>query len=221
MGCLRDGAMAIPVTVALALVGAGACLGQNFGWELGAAGGFGLVHDATIRNPSGSVTAGIDNRFAAGVVAGQDLYEHLSGDLRYTFRDDDLVLKSGGRKANMDGDSHLIHYDLLFHARRRDARIQPYAAAGGGIRLFRGTGREDPNQPFSGFAFLTKTHEVKPLISVGGGVKVALTRRLRIRVDFRDYISPFPEELFVPAPGAKIHGWLHDFVPLAGVNWAF
>jgi hypothetical protein len=188
---------------------------------LGAAGGFGLVRDATIRNPSGSVTAGIDNRFAAGVVVGHDLYQHLSGDLRYTFRDDDLVLKSGGRKANMDGDSHLIHYDLLLHACGRDARIRPYAAAGGGIRLFRGTGREDPNQPFSDFAFLTKTNQVKPLISVGGGVKVALTKQLLIRVDFRDYISPFPEELFVPAPGAKIHGWLHDFVPLAGVSWVF
>jgi hypothetical protein len=221
MGCLGDHATTSLAIAALAALGASVCLGQDSGWELGAAGGFGLVHDAAIRNLSGSLSAGIDNRFGAGVVVGQELYEHLGGGLRYTFRDDDLVLKSGGRKANMDGDSHLIHCDLLFHVRGRDARIRPYAAAGGGIRLFRGTGREDPKQPFSDFAFLTKNNEVKPLISVGGGVKVTLTRHLLVRVDFRDYISPFPEELFVPAPGAKIHGWLHDFVPLAGVSWVF
>jgi hypothetical protein len=221
MGCLRDRATTFLVIATLALAGACACPGQDRGWELGAAGGFGLVQDATIRNPSGSVTAGIDNRFAAGAVAGQDLYERLSGELRYTFRDDDLVLKSGGRKANMDGDSHLIHYDLLFHARGRNSRIRPYAAAGSGIRLFRGTGREDVNQPFRNFAFLTKASEVKPLISVGGGVKATVTRHVLIRLDFRDYASPFPEELFVVAPGAKIHGWVHDFVPLAGVSWVF
>lgn len=221
MGCLRARSTTLTVTAVLSLVWACACLGQDRGWEVGVAGGFGLVQNTTISNPGGSVTAGIDNRFAAGVVAGQDLYQHLSGELRYTFRDDDLVLKSNGQKANMDGDSHLVHYDLLFHARGRDARIRPYAAAGGGIRFFRGTGREDPNQPFRDFAFITKTSEVKPLISVGGGVKVTLTRHALIRVDFRDYISPFPEELFVTAPGAKIHGWLHDLVPLAGISFVF
>lgn len=219
--CLRDRATTLLVTAILGPACVCTCLGQDRGWEVGAAGGFGLVQNATISQPSGSVTAGIDNRFAAGIVAGQDRYSHLSGELRYTFRDDDLVLKSGGQKANMDGDSHLIHYDLLLHARGRKSRIRPYAAAGGGIRFFRGTGREDASQPFRDFAFITKTSEVKPLISVGGGVKVRLTRHALIRLDFRDYISPFPEELFVAAPGAKIHGWLHDFVPLAGISFAF
>jgi hypothetical protein len=56
---------------------------------------------------------------------------------------------------------------------------------------------------------------------VGGGVKVTLTEHALIRVDFRDYISPFPEKLFVTAPGAKIRGWLNDFVPLAGLSFVF
>jgi opacity protein-like surface antigen len=194
---------------------------QERQWELGAAAGFGAMRNATISNPSGSAAAGMDNRFAASVVLGQDLYQRLGGELRYTFRDDDLVLKSGGTKVNMDGESHLMQYDTLFYAVRKGSRIRPYAAAGAGIRWFSGTGNEYVNQPLGNFALLTKTDEVKPLISVGGGVKVRVTSHLDVRLDFRDYISPFPEKLFVAAPGSKIRGWLNDFVPFAGVGWVF
>lgn len=188
---------------------------------MGAAAGFGIMQNATISNPSGSASAGMDNRFAAGVVIGQDLYQHLSGELRYTFRDDDLVLKSGGQKVNMDGASHLVQYDMLFHALRKNSRIRPYAVAGAGIRWFLGTGHEYVNQPLGNFALLTRTDQVKPLVSVGGGVKVRVSAHVDIRLDFRDYISPFPEKLFVAAAGARTHGWLYDFVPLAGVGWVF
>jgi len=207
--------------IVLCLLFASICPAQDHGWEVGAAGGFGWISNATITNPTGSVNAGFDNRFALGAVVSQDLYEHLSGDLRYTFRDNDLVLKAAGQKVNMDGDSNLVHFDLLVHAFRRNARIRPYAAGGAGIRYFRATGTEYVNQPFNDFAHLTKINEVKPLISVGGGVKARVTDHISVRVDFRDYISPFPEELFVPAPGAKIKGWLHDFVPLAGISFRF
>jgi hypothetical protein len=57
--------------------------------------------------------------------------------------------------------------------------------------------------------------------SVLSGEKELSMRTILLRLDFRDYISPFPEELFVTAQGAKIHGWLHDFVPLGGISWVF
>jgi hypothetical protein len=207
------------VCVALALVSA--CIAQPGEWELGGAAGFGVMRNATISNPTGSVNAGLDNRFAVSGMIGQDLYQHFGGELRYIFRDNDLVLKGAGQKVNMDGDSHLVHYDFLFYAFGKSSRIRPYAAAGGGMRLFRGTGHEYANQPFGDSALLTKTNEVKPLISAGGGVKVGLTSHTVVRVDFRDYISPFPEKLFVTAPGAKIRGWLHDLVPMVGVSYVF
>jgi hypothetical protein len=188
---------------------------------VGAAAGFGIMRNATISNLSGSASAGVDDRFAAGVVFGQDLYQHLGGEVRYTFRDDDLVLKSGGSKVNMDGESHLVQYDMLFHATGKSSRIRPYAAAGAGIRWFLGTGQEYENQPLGNFALLAKTDEVRPLVSVGGGVKVRVRGRMAFRLDFRDYISPFPQKLFATAPGARIHGWLNDLVPFAGVSWLF
>jgi len=187
-----------PVTVccvSVALMFATVCLGQEREWEVGGAAGFGYMRNATVNHPAGSATIGFDNRLAAGAVIGQDLYQHFSGELRYTFRDGDLLLKSGGHKVNMDGDSHLVHYDVLFHALGRGSRFRPYAAAGGGIRVFRATGRESVNQPFSDFAFLTKTQEVKPLISVGAGVKFTFADHAAVRFDFREYISPFPENL--------------------------
>ena len=207
--------------VCVALTLASACMGQEHEWEVGAAGGFGFMRNATINNPTGSDSAGFDNRFAAGVVIGQDRYQHFGGEVRYTFRDNDLVLKGAGQKVNMDGNSHLVHYDLLYYALGKISSIRPFAAAGGGVRLFGGTGHEYINQPFADFALLTRTTQVKPLISVGGGVKVSVTTHTAVRVDFRDYISPFPENLFVTAPGAKIRGWLNDFVPLVGVSYVF
>lgn len=211
---------AIPVLgVAISLAVASSCLAQE--WEVGGAAGFGIYRNATVRNGSGSASAGFDNGFAAGVVIGQDLYDHFSGEVRYTFRDGDLKLSQSGQKAVMNGDSHAIHYDVLLHAMPRSARVRPYAAVGGGIRLFRGTGKESASQPLSDFALLTRTEEVKPLISVGGGVKFMVNSKTAIRVDLRDYISPSPEKLLVAAPGAKLSGWLNDVVPMVGVSFVF
>lgn len=210
---------AIVFGVAMTLAVAPGCLAQE--WEVGAAGGFGAYRNASISAPAGSAGAGFDNRFAAGVVIGQDLYQHFSGEVRYTFRDGDLKLSQGGQKVNMDGNSHAIHYDMLFHLFPKSSRIRLFAATGAGIKFFRGTGKEYASQPLGDFALLTKTEETKPLISAGGGVKYTVNRNTVIRVDFRDYISPFPEKLFAAAPGAKIRGWLNDFVPLVGVSFVF
>jgi len=212
----------IPVCcMCLVLACAATARAQQPEWEVGGAVGFGSMQNATVSNLSGSAGVGFDNRFAAGAVLGQDLYQHFGGELRYMFRDNDLVLKSAGQKVNMDGDSHLIHYDALFHALSKESRIRPYVAGGAGIRFFRATGKEYPSQPLSDFAFLTKTDEVKPLISAGGGVKFRVSEHAVIRADFREYFSPFPEKLFAVTPGTKIRGWLYDAVPFVGVSWMF
>jgi hypothetical protein len=99
--------------------------------------------------------------------------------------------------------------------------VQPFAAGGGGARIFRGNGTETAFQALSSFAILTRTQEVKALISVGGGVKYDLSDRLRFRAEFRDYISPFPQQVIAPVDGSKVSGWLHDFTPMAGVSYVF
>ena len=202
------------------LVLAASCgFGQS--WSLGGAAGFGVYHDASITNSSGSAQAGFGPRISASAVLGEDLGEHFGGEIRYTFRDGDSELKSGGQQVNMDADAHAVHYDFLFYATPRHRRLRPYAAAGAGIKYYMATGVEYPAQPLSNFAFLTHANQVEGLFSAGGGLKYSLNEHWLVRVDFRYYLTPFPQQLFVPAPGAKINGWLHDFVPLAGVDWTF
>jgi hypothetical protein len=37
----------------------------------------------------------------------------------------------------------------------------------------------------------------------------------------RDYMTPFPQRVVAPGPGASVGGWLHDFVPAASLGMAF
>ena len=203
----------------VALAAGPGCFAQS--WEIGAAGGFGFYHDATISNAAGSASAGFGPRFAAGALVGEDVAEHFGGELRYTYRDGDSELRFNGREANLDAASHALHLDFLVYATGRHARLRPFLAGGAGIKRYTGTGRVDPSQPLTSFALLAHADEVKALISFGGGVKALLGDHWVVRVDFRDYATPFPAHVIVPAPGAKVHGWLHDFVPLFGVDWTF
>jgi hypothetical protein len=207
-------------SLGLVLVFSYACLAQNH-WEIGAAGGGGVYHNASVSAGAGSADIGFATQWAGGVVIGENLYQRLGGEFRYTFRDGDLRLKTGGQQAAMEGRAHALHYDLLLHATHREAKVRPFGAIGGGIKVYQGTGKEAAFQPLSGFALLTKTDQVEPLLSFGGGVKVSIARHAIVRVDVRDYVTPTPERLFAPARGGKIHGWLHDFVPLVGVSAVF
>ncbi len=96
----------------LACLCASGGLAQEF--QLGAAGGYGIYHRDNVFAPAGEATAGIDNRFAASVVFDDDLYEHITGELRYLYQDGDPFLSVGGVKSNVNGQSHSIDYSILF-----------------------------------------------------------------------------------------------------------
>jgi len=203
----------------LVFLAASSCFAQD--WSLGGAAGFGIYHDATINDGSASAQAGFAPRIAASAVLGQNIGNYFGGELRYTFRDGESELKSSGQQANMDAIAHAVHYDVLVYATPRDRKVRPYAAVGGGIKYYMATGNENPVQPLTNFAFLTHANEVEGLVSAGGGLKISINEHVLVRVDFRYYGTPLPEKLFGPAPGARISGWLHDFVPMAGIDWTF
>ena len=104
---------------------------------------------------------------------------------------------------------------------KKDSRSQYFVAFGGGMRIFRGTGKEAAYQPLSQFAYLTKTQELKPMASVGAGIKYKLSPRVILRTEFRDYITPFPQTVIAPAPGAKFGSILHTFVPMVGIAYEY
>jgi len=192
-------------------------------WELGAAGVYSYYKNATITtsNPAGSATAGFDSAGGFSASFGEQLYNHVGGEFRYTFLLNKLKLSGNGQSVTRDAHEHAVHYDVLFYAKGRNARIRPFLAGGGGIRLFSGTGVEQAAQPLNRFAALTHTNQLKPLVSAGGGVLFKISKHALFRVDFRDYISPIPESVISPAPGARLKGVLNDFVGFGGVSYTF
>jgi hypothetical protein len=188
-------------------------------WEVGGNLGASFLPGVPVSSPSGSASTGFKTGLAAGGYLGQNLYPHVSGEIRYDFAFSSLKLSSGGTEATFGGMSHMLHYDVLLHTARSSSRKQFFVALGGGMRIFRGTGTEAAYQPLSQFAYFTKTQVIKPMAAVGAGVRYRLAPRLFLRAEFRDYITPFPEELITPAPGAKIGSILQDFVPMVGISY--
>ena len=115
--------------------------------------------------------------------------------------------------------SHVVHYDLIFKTTRNSGRVQLFAAVGGGMKVFRGTGKEAAYQDLSQFGYFTKTQAMKPMASVGGGVKFALSRKVFLRTEFRDYITAFPKKIITPPAGMKYGTLLHDLVPMVGIGF--
>jgi hypothetical protein len=152
---------------------------------------------------------------------GEELYEHLAGEFRYTYQDGDPFLAAGGTKTNLQGQSHAFHYDLLFHARPKHTSVRPYFAAGIGAKLYVVSGPENPGQPLTGIAMLTAHDEVKALFTAGGGVKIRIGRGVIMRLDFRDYITAFPKKLIHPAPFGTARGIFHQYTPLVGIGYVF
>lgn len=195
------------------------CMAQQ--WELGGAGGYGFYKNQTVSRGSDQASAGFRHGFAVSAVAGHDSTRYMSGEIRYTYRDSDLKLSSGATDVRFPGEAHVVNYDVLLHATPKGSRFRPFFAFGGGIKVFRGTGQESESQPLDNLAVLTKTSELKPLVSIGGGVRYQISKHAFLRFDFRDYMTPFPTEVIAPVPGAKLSGWLHDFVPMVGISAHF
>ena len=195
------------------------CFAQQ--WEFGGLGGGSFVPGAAVSSPFGSATAGFQTGAAAGAFAGQNLYPHISGEVRYEFLQSNLQLSSGGNSASFSGVAHMIHYDVLYHSNRKGSRTQYFAAAGAGMKIFDGTGQQEAYQPLSQYAYFTRTRVLKPMWDVGGGMKYALSPRMILRTEIRDFMTMFPKDLIAPAPGAKFGGLLHNFVPMVGISYEY
>ena len=189
-------------------------------WEVGGIGGGGFLSNVAVTAPAGSATAGFQPGAAFGAFFGNNLYAHVGGELRYAYLQNNLQLKSGGSSVSFSGVAHVVHYDLILHTSRKHS-VQFFAAIGGGMKVFRGTGVEAAYQPLSQYGYFTKTQALKPMASLGGGMKYFIRRNVCLRTEFRDYITAFPKEIITPAPGAKFGTILHDFVPMLGLSYEF
>lgn len=192
---------------------------QHF--EIGAVGGGSFYTTSDVKRANATADAGFAPGLAAGFVLGQEMGRYWGGEIRYTFLRQDAELKSGGTKARFGAQAHAIHYDFLLHLSPSGHRLRPYIAFGAGIKHYRGTGPEAVTQPLSAFAILTASSDTTPLASVGFGLKFRVGEKASVRVELKDYISPVPTKIITPNRGSDLSGWLHNFVPMAGVSYVF
>ena len=188
-------------------------------WEFGEVGGVGMLNSVSANGPAGNATAGFASGAVAGAYFGQSLNRNLTGEIRYEYFQSDLRLSSNGQSAQFTGSADAIHYDLLYHTNRKESRTQLFAAVGGGMKLFRGSGAEQAYQPLSQFGYFTKTQAIKPMGTVAAGLMYQLAPRLFLRAEVRGFITPFPTQVLTPAPGTKYGSILMDLVPMVGIDY--
>ncbi len=204
--------------VSLALA-AGACSAQEY--ELGGSIGYGWYHDGTIFGAGATAQAGIRNRFAAGFVFGEDLYEHISGEVRYLYQDGHPFLASGGTKEDIQGQSHAFSYEMLFHAARRERRFRPFLELGAGAKGYVIAGPPPMPQLLASLGTLTNQDQWMFLVTAGGGVKYRLAKHVLARADFIDYMTAFPKRQIAPSGNNTARGIFQQFTPLFGLSYTF
>ncbi len=187
-------------------------------WSATAFGGFWFYHPVGLTASFGSASAAPGPRIVLGAMVGHALGDHFAVEGGWTYQDGDFQLVSGATKTAFDADADSFHADLLYYLRPRSSRLRPYFVAGTGAKLYHGTETPSP-RPLEQFAVFHDGFVAEPLITYGGGVEWAFTRHWALRVDLRDYTTPFPTGSITPSPGVTVGGWLHDFVPTVGVTF--
>ncbi len=190
-------------------------------WEFGAGAAGTFYTSKDVSTASLKAKAGFNNGWGASAWLGNDMHPFIGGEIRYLYQHNSMKLESGGTRYEFGGRSQTITYDFLLHAAPRGSKIRPFIAGGAGFRGYTGTGTEIPVQPLNAFAYLTKTTQWVPVVDFGGGIKFHPTKRTTFRAEFRDYMSPVPDNVIAAAPGAKLDGWFHNFVALFGVSVLF
>ncbi len=197
----------------IAMCAATAAFAQQ--WEIGGLVGGGFLNTVSASGASAGFAPGL----VAGGFVGSRLSPHFSGELRYEFFQSDLQLSSGGQTAKFGGRQQAVHYDVLYHFQDSESRTQFYAAVGGGVKVFTGTGTEEAYQPLSQYGYFTKTEQTKPMLSAGGGVTFRLSEKVALRAEVRDFITPFPTQVLTPAPGVKFGSALNNLVPMVAIEY--
>jgi hypothetical protein len=209
------------LTIVINLAIINSCAAQD--WEVSAALGGSAYSGAGIGNPVLGATANASFRpgFVLGAVVGDNRFDYVSGELRYLFFWGSPELNFQGTRATINGYTNLVVYDLLVHMRSRDSKVRPFVAGGVGARIFTATGAQPLTQPLQQFALLRPLTQVKPAVSVGGGLKYLVARHTELRFDFRTYMSPLPNRVFRPTDVSAIRGWIYNFVPQVGIGYMF
>jgi hypothetical protein len=191
------------------------------GFELGAVGGFSYAPSLGVTEGSAAASAGIGHGGVVGAYGGEDLYRYISGEARYLYGFGNLQASSNNTSVTFARRTQTVTFNILGYLRPAGSRVRPFLALGGGVEVLSGTGAESAAQPLGNFVALTNTRETLGVGDVGVGLKISLSKHLRLRLEAHDYMSPSPDKVIAPAPGASIGGFMNNIVGVASIALSF
>jgi len=194
-----------------------AAMGQR--WEFGGGVGGGFYTSQDVSLSASSASAKIASNIAGSAWLANNKGDRWGGEIRLDYQRGDLQLSQGGTQASFGAQSYALHYDVLYHFAPAGSHIRPFISIGAGVKVYQGTGTEVVYQPLSQFALLTKDQDLTPMISAGIGFKVQVTAHMQLRAEVHDFATSFPTKVIAPNSGAKVGGWLQDFVPMVGISY--
>ena len=221
MKAFRVFALGVSLAASLALAQRSVPRSELGKYEFGVAAGYSFYTTHNVSGSRGSADAGFNGGLSSSAWIGHNMYRRLGGELRYDFQWNEMKLKSAGTNVGFGGLAHALHYDLVMYTADIDKKVRPYVVVGGGVKLFQGTGEERAFQPLSTIAVLTHTHDLRPLLTFGGGVKWQTKSRMNVRLEVRDNVTPFPTDVITPMGDAKTSNWIHNIVALVGLSFVF
>lgn len=190
-------------------------------YEIGADVGYGIYRNGTVFSDQGAARAGILNRFAAGIVFGDEFTDYVSAELQYLYHDGHPFLDYAGTRTDIQGNSFALTYNFLFHFTKPERRWRPFLEGGMGAKDYVIAGPAPNPQPIPQIASLTTNDVWKVVFVPGGGIKFHVRKHLDVRVEFRDYLTTFPRTQIVPAANNTARGIFQQFTPLFGVSYVF
>jgi hypothetical protein len=188
-------------------------------WEVGGGAGGGFYTSQDVSLAGSSVSAKINSSVQGSGWLDNNGVNRWGGELRFDYQLGDFALNGGGTSASFAGRSYAFHYDVLWHVTPNGSKIRPFFALGAGVKIYQGTGAPVAFQPLYQYALLSPTQDLTPMISGGAGIKMNLSSHVQVRLEVHDYATPFPKQVIAPNQGAKVGGWLMDFVPSVGISY--
>jgi hypothetical protein len=204
-----------------AILASGTAFAQGF--ELGAVGGFsyapslGVTASLGVTESPATASAGLGHGGVAGAYGGEDAHRYIGGEVRYLYGFGSLQASSDNTSVTFARRTQTVTFDLLGYLRPTESRLRPFLTLGGGVEVVSGTGAESAAQPLGNFVALTHTRETLGVGDVGVGLKISLSKHLRFRLEAHDYMSPSPDKVLAPAPGASIGSFTNNIVGTASI----
>ncbi len=205
-------------------------------WELSIFVGSSQLSDGSFAAPiEGTADAvlvdfGFESSYILGARVTENLGQYVGGELSYSFSNQPLVLRHISPNVpllEVDHNIHQISYGGVFYPLRRNNRIYPFGSAGAGASFFQIPSDSENRAPQSSVNL--KDHW-KFAAHFGGGVKIKITDKWGIHIDFQDQITGVPDyglppEAPVTQGTARLvllpDGMLHNWHIAAGFLYTF